>query len=128
VIARQWAPSLFLRNVSPATGRAIDLDLRVPGAVAGTRAAIGAEARLKLPDGRIVTGVVDGGSGHGGKRAPEIHLGVGDVPAKQLFDVHISWRDRTGARTRTIQLTPGRHRIVLGEPTFANLAGSPARQ
>jgi len=115
LIARQWSPSLFLRNTSSDIGRAIVLDLRVPGAVAGTRAAIGAEARVRLPwDGRIVTSVVDGGSGHGGRRASEIHLGVGQAAANELFNIHIAWRDETGAREQIVEVTPGRHRIVLG--------------
>jgi enediyne biosynthesis protein E4 len=115
VIARQWSPSLFLRNNSPDIGQAIILDLRVPGAVAGTRAAIGAEASLRLPaDGRIVTSTVDGGSGHGGKRAPEIHLGLGQAAANELFNVHLSWRDQTGEREQIVEVTPGRHTIVLG--------------
>jgi hypothetical protein len=120
VIARQWGPSLFLRNVSTSVGRAIDIDLRVPGFIAGTRAAIGAEARVTLPDGRIVTSVVDGGSGHSGKRAPEIHLGLGDVPANQTFDVAVAWRDGDGAHSQTFRLAPGRYRIVLGERLAAS--------
>jgi enediyne biosynthesis protein E4 len=115
VIARQWSPSLFLRNNTPGIGQAIVLDLRVPGAVAGTRAAIGAEASLRLPaDGRIVTSTVDGGSGHSGKRAPEIHLGLGQAAANELFNVHLSWRDQTGEREQIVEVTPGRHTIVLG--------------
>jgi enediyne biosynthesis protein E4 len=115
VIARQWSPSLFLRNISADIRRAIVLDLRVPGAVAGTRAAIGAEARVRLhTDGRIVTSTIDGGSGHGGKRAPEIHLGVDQAAVNELFNVQISWRDETGEREQIVEVTPGRHRIVLG--------------
>ena len=78
--------------------------------MAGTRAATGAEARLTLPDGRIVTSVGDGGSGHGGKRAPEIHLGVGDVPPDRQFDVKFTWRDDHGPHDATYKLAPGRHR------------------
>jgi hypothetical protein len=114
VIARQWSPSLFLRNETSEAGRAISIDLRVPGAVAGTRAAIGAEARLRLPDRRILTSSVDGGSGHSGRRAPDIHFGLGQVPANELFDVEITWRDETGVRNEIVSLTPGRFRIVLG--------------
>jgi hypothetical protein len=125
VISRQWTPSLFLRNLSPGVGRAIDIDLRVPGAVAGTRAAIGAQAQLRLPDGRIVTSVVDGGSGHSGKRAPEIHLGVGRGPTTQTFDVQITWRDERGVHDRTVKIAPGRYRLVLGEDKTSGLA--PAR-
>lgn len=119
-IARQWSPSLFLRNLTPDPGAAIVLDLRLPGAVAGTRPAIGAEARVTLADGRIVTGFVDGGSGHGGKRAPEIHLGLGAALDDAAHAVEIAWRDEAGAHRRTLSLTPGRHRIVLdpAAPSF----------
>jgi hypothetical protein len=114
VIARQWSPSLFLRNLS-AAGRAIDIDLRLPGAVAGTRPAIGALARLVLPDGWIVTSVVDGGSGHGGKRAPEIHLGLGQVPASAAFAVTFEWRDGVGIHRQSAMFRAGRYRLVLGD-------------
>lgn len=118
VIARQWEPSLFLRNTSTDAGRAIVIDLRVPGAVGGTRAAIGAEARVIVPDGDrklIVTSIVDGGSGHGGKRAPEIHLGVGKTAENELLDVNVTWRDESGARSEVIRVLPGRYQVVLGE-------------
>jgi enediyne biosynthesis protein E4 len=121
-IARQWGPALFLRNISPDVGQAIVIDLRVPGAVSGTRAAIGAEARVQLPNGRIVTSVVDGGSGHSGKRAPEIHLGLGHVSPTRAFDVQITWRDEKGAHDRMVTLTPGRYKLVLAEETSADLA------
>lgn len=119
-IARQWGPSTFLRNTSTDVGQAIVLDLRVRGAVAGTRAAIGAEVFVRLPDGRIVTGVVDGGSGHGGKRAPEIHLGVGKMSRTDLFKVQIRWRADKEVRDQIVEVTPGRHTILLGESSCLN--------
>lgn len=115
LIARQWGPSLFLRNLSTDIGRSIVIDLRVPGSVAGTRAATGAEVRARLPDGRIITSFVDGGSGHGGRRTSQIHLGLGNVPPNEVFDVSISWRDTSGPRNETVSMTPGRFQIVLGE-------------
>jgi len=113
LIARQWQPSLFLRNVSAGAGRAIAIDLRGGGVRGATRAAYGAEARVTLDDGRIVTSFVDGGSGHGGRRAPEINLGLGDVAADRAFDVEIAWRDAQGPHRATLKLKPGRHRVVL---------------
>jgi hypothetical protein len=118
VIARQWGPSLFLRNTSANAGQAIVMDLRLPGAVSGTRAAIGAEARVIVPGHNkpiVVTSTVDGGSGHGGKRASEIHLGVGQTLKNELLNVHVTWRDETGARSAIIRVPPGRYQVVLGE-------------
>jgi hypothetical protein len=118
VIARQWAPSLFLRNTSKSAGRAIVIDLRLPGAVSGTRAAIGAEARVIVPDSNkqiVVTSAVDGGSGHGGKRAAEIHLGVGQALENELLNVNVRWRDESGVRSEIIRVPPGRYQVVLGE-------------
>jgi hypothetical protein len=118
VIARQWGSSLFLRNTSANAGQAIVMDLRLPGAVSGTRAAIGAEARVIVPERDkqiVVTSTVDGGSGHGGKRAPEIHLGVGRTLKNELLNVNVTWRDETGARSAIIRVPPGRYEIVLGE-------------
>jgi hypothetical protein len=125
-VARQWMPSLFLRNVSPKTGAALVLDLRVPGTVGGTRPAIGAKARIVLSDGRILAAQIDGGSGHGGRRAPEIHLGLGHyLPAGQAVKVELTWRDIHGIHRRDVQLLPGRHRIVLGEKTVAQTEAHP---
>jgi hypothetical protein len=122
-VARQWMPSLFLRNVSASTGHWLTLDLRVPGTVAGTRAAIGATARVALPDGRIVAGQIDGGSGHSGKRPPEIHLGLGKQHLGADVQVEIAWRDATGTHKKTITLAVDRrHRIVLGPDSIAELA------
>lgn len=113
-IARQWMPSIFLRNISPGSGHWLTLDLQVPGAVAGMRPAIGATARLVLPDGRVVSGQVDGGSGHSGKRAPEIHLGLGRDFPKSEIEVEIAWRDVAGAHKRTVRLPiDQRHQIAL---------------
>jgi hypothetical protein len=63
---------------------------------------------------------VDGGSGHSGKRAPELHFGLGRVAAGTPLRVDLRWRDGDGrVRAETIHLVPGRHTIVLGEPTTA---------
>lgn len=117
LISRQWQPALFLRNDSEKIGRSIVIDLQMHGLRGATRAAYGAEARVRLADGRIVTSYVDGGSGHGSKRAPEIHLGVGDAAPGQLFDVEIAWRDGNGAHRETFKLEPKRHHIVVGAPS-----------
>lgn len=116
-VGNQWETSLLYRNDAPSSGSSMVLDLRLP--VAGSQRstpAIGAHAELRLPDGRRLVGQVDGGSGHSGKRSPEIHFGLGAASTANALPVEISWRDRGGmVHRQTYTLTPGRHAIVLGE-------------
>lgn len=129
VFANQWEPSRFYRN-ELANGNAflglvllIPLDDRAaPRVIAGHpapgtrgRPAIGAQASVVLPDGRRQTAQVDGGNGHSGKRAPELHFGLGRLAPDQPLTVDIRWRDRQGqVRARTLRLTPGWHTVLLG--------------
>jgi len=115
VIARQWMPSVLLRNRSEA-GASLVLDLRLPGAVGGSRPAIGAVARITRPDGRQAWQQVYGGSGHSGARAPEIHFGLGRVAEGQVVEVTLTWRDTSGRHRKVLRLAPGRHRILLNRP------------
>jgi hypothetical protein len=122
-IADQWEPSYFFHNVSRRRGSSLEIEPRLPavnGDGGGSRPAVGAEATVWLPDGRRMTAQVDGGSGHSGKRAPELHFGLGRTPAGTPLRVDFRWRDGSGrVRAETIRLAPGRHTIVLGEPTAA---------
>jgi len=120
-IANQWESSWFLRNDSPRRNASLELDLRLPaapGSAAGaTRPAVGAAAVVTLADGRRMVGQSDGGTGHSGKKSPEIHFGLGRAAATTPLRVDVSWRDGAGhARTQTLRLTPGRHRVLLGAP------------
>lgn len=115
-VANQWQTSYFFRNDSPRAGASLVLDLRLPAGAGLSRPAVGAMASLRLPDGRLLVGQVDGGSGHSGKRAPEIHFGLGRTGLGTALRVEIRWRDTAGRpRRETLQLTPGRHRVLLGE-------------
>ena len=64
---------------------------------------------------------VDGGSGHSGKRAPELHFGLGRIAAGTPLRVDFRYRDGTGrVRAETLRLAPGRHTVLLdllGTPT-----------
>lgn len=111
-IANQWEPSLFLRNDCPRCGRSLELVLRVPLADGASRAAIGAEARVRLPDGRVRVAQVDGGNGHSGRRAPELHFGLGDSEAP--VPVTLRWRAADGqVHVEERTLAPGRHVLLL---------------
>ncbi len=130
-VANQWEPSFLFRNTAPNPGAFLGLHLRLPvGSQTGdktvvlkghprvdrpSRPAIGAAVAVHLPDGRRLVSQVDGGSGHSGKRAPDIHLGLGHVEASALLNVDVRWRGADGKmRSRTLQVTPGWHTVWLG--------------
>ncbi len=130
VLANQGEDSTFYRNDSPQRHAFLGLNLLLPlHAGEGLRVlaghpggdlrgipAIGAEASVRLPDGRRLTAQVDGGNGHSGKRAPQLHFGLGRLPADRPLDVQISWRDPAGRmQTRSLQLRPGWHTVLLGK-------------
>jgi hypothetical protein len=119
-VANQWEASDFFHNVSPRRGSSLEIVPRLPAMEGGSRPAVGAQATVWLPDGRRMAGQVDGGSGHSGKRAPELHFGLGRIGAGTPLRVDLRWRDGAGqVRAETIRLAPGRHTILLGGPTAA---------
>ncbi|MBX9625512.1 MAG: CRTAC1 family protein [Gemmataceae bacterium] len=130
-VANQWEPSFLFRNTAPNPGAFLGLHLRLPvGPQAAdetvvldghpradrpSRPAIGAAVTVHLPDGRRLVSQVDGGSGHSGKRAPDIHLGLGDVAAGTPLNVDVRWRGADGKmRSQTLRVTPGWHTVWLG--------------
>ncbi|HEX8692701.1 MAG TPA: CRTAC1 family protein [Longimicrobium sp.] len=139
--ANQWDRSYVYRNQSPETGASLVLDLLFPvdGRARTTvrpglpRAgegypALGASARVTLPDGRVLVAQVDGGNGHSGKRAPQLHFGLGDHPPGIPLRVEVAWRDAAGVHREALALLPGRHTVVLGRrPDARTLALSHSR-
>jgi hypothetical protein len=128
-VANQWDVSRFYRNDAPRPGAFLGLHLLLPvgdppavttvraGPPAGLRArpAIGAAATVRLPDGSVRVGQVDGGNGHSGKRAPGLHWGLGNLPADATLRVELRWRGADGrTRTETLHVGPGWHTVVLG--------------
>ncbi len=127
--ANQWDTSVFYRNDCPHCGAALTVQPLLPvGAelaesrvAAGppdgrtqARPAIGAAATLHLPDGRRLVAQVDGGSGHSGKRAPELHFGLGSAPIAGPLKLDLTWRDPQGVlHAQSFDLTPGRHTLYL---------------
>jgi hypothetical protein len=117
VFANQWEDSFFYRNDSSPKHAFLGLNLLITPTTAASagRPAIGAEARIVLPDGRRLTAQVDGGNGMSGKRAPQIHFGLGDLDVGQALTVEIRWRDARGqAHSRSLNLKPGWHTVTLG--------------
>jgi enediyne biosynthesis protein E4 len=134
-VANQYGPSFFFRNTAPNPGAFLGLNLRLPvGRTAPqptivqpgrppldrskpSRPAIGATAKVYLPDGRTFVGEVDGGTGHSGKRSPELHFGLGRLKDGTPIRVDLRWRHIGGRiREETLFLEPDRwHTVVLGE-------------
>ena len=110
VCANQWGPSYFVKNQSPQAGGFLGLRLlRGKGSPA-----IGAVASVTLVDGRKLFSHVDGGSGHSGRRSPDIHFGLGAAGKSQPLPVEIKWRSSEGKiRQITLQLAPGWHTVQL---------------
>ena len=73
---------------------------------------MGAAATVRLPGGRRLVAQVDGGSGHSGKRAPEIHFGLGNSEVER---VEVQWPDRSGTTEAYRNLEPGTYLIRSGE-------------
>lgn len=133
VAANQWEPSIFIHNQSHRTSTrntfiALHLVLPpinsphssltvldghpLPSSSKGDPA-IGAIATVKTHDGRTLTSLVDGGSGHSGRRAPVVHFGLGDDP-RELVPVTINWRDRSGRQhSSDIEVRSGHWHTVL---------------
>jgi hypothetical protein len=104
VAANQWGPSYFFKNESPNAGAFLGLRLFHSNG----SPAVGAVARVHLSDGRKWVARIDGGSGHSGRRSPEIHFGLGAWDKSKALEVEITWRDPKGkAQKTTLQLHPG---------------------
>lgn len=130
IIAGQWGDSYLYKNESSGTGAFLGLHLLIPvkdgpsafqtrpghpAADLYGRPAFGATATVELPDGRTLSAQVDGGSGHSGKRSPDLHFGLGQISSDTVLKVNLSWRDGTGKIERkTIWLKPGWNTIELG--------------
>lgn len=106
-VANQWQPSFFYHNISPDPGYCLELRLLLPLESGQTRVqevtpthpgriAIGATATIYM-SGKILIAQVDGGNGHSGKSAPEIHFGLGKSKHDgNLVDIELTWRDPDG--------------------------------
>jgi hypothetical protein len=108
-VATQWDTSHVFRNRSAPSGASLELRLLVGGAPA-----VGASAAIRLPDGRSRVAAVDGGGGHSGQRAAELHFGLGPLTASTPLTVDLTWRDRRGAVRQ-------RQEIVVAEPHTPHL-------
>lgn len=115
VIANQWEDSYFFRNDSPKINQSLDLKLVLQ--VNNNQAeipAIGAIAKVQIPNGHSLITHVDGGNGHSGARSPELHFGLGETKSNISLPVEVQWRDLQGEiHTSHFSLLPGNHTLTL---------------
>jgi len=130
IIAGQWGDSYLYRNESSVTGSFLGLHLLLPvkggpsafqvrqghpSADLYGRPAFGATVTVELPGGRKLSGQVDGGSGHSGKRSADLHFGLGQLSSDTPLKVDLAWRNGSGKIERkTVWLKPGWNTIELG--------------
>ncbi|MDY6785180.1 MAG: CRTAC1 family protein [Cyanobacteriota bacterium] len=111
-IANQWDTSYFYRNESQNSGAFLELRLQQ---LSGSPA-VGAIAKVSLPNGQKLIARVDGGNGHSGARSPELHFGLGEVNVESQLPVEVQWRDTEGqARQASFNLSSGVHTVLLGQ-------------
>jgi hypothetical protein len=80
---------------------------------------------LVLPDGRKFVAEVDGGTGHSGRRSPDVHIGLGKLAADSKLNVELRWRNSGGQIQHSILiLRPGWHTVLLGNPTTGQIAAA----
>jgi hypothetical protein len=116
VTANQWGPSYFFKNEAPNPGAFLGLHLLH----ANGSPAIGAAARVNLPNGGHLVAQVDGGTGHSGRRSPDLHFGLGSWEKSKPVQAEIRWRDGAGKiQQRALQLVPGWHTIRLESGSLA---------
>lgn len=130
IIAGQWGDSYLYKNEAARPGSFLGLHLLLPvkggpsafqeraghpGADLYGRPALGATVTVELPNGRKLSAQVDGGSGHSGKRSPDLHIGLGEIPPDTMLRVSLAWRNSSGQVIRKqISIKPGWHTVELG--------------
>lgn len=123
-IANQWGPSDFYRNEAR-KGNSLSLRLLLPvvgpaGFAVTDKPLVGhmtyamtAQVKIRFPDGHIMTQQVNGGNGHSGKNAFDLHFGLGNYSGS--LPVQVRWRDRDGVvRSHGFSVLPGKYNVVLG--------------
>lgn len=117
LLARQWQPSILLKNVTAAAAPSATMALHMALPGGATRPAHGATVALhtEAGTGPRMAETVPGGEGHSGKSAPELTFGLGAFPAETALVADITWRDGDGAHRARLPVGPGRHDILLAD-------------
>ena len=101
------------QGVAEAPAHWLEVQLRAVDALPGVNAdAIGAQARITLPDGRTLTRQVECGTGEGNANSPVMHFGLGAHAGPVAIDIR--WPDGTPQRIEGI--TPDRLLTITPPP------------
>ncbi len=112
------ASKLFRSNASENGNHWLKVHLKGDG-VTVNRAAIGAQVRIDLGGGTILTRQVEGGTGEGNQNDLKLHFGLGSEEGP--VDLEITWPDGTGIpETKLGVAVDGLTRI-----TFGNINNTP---
>lgn len=119
LLANQWGVPQLLHNQNDQQNLFLGLRLVTAPPAGGDLnsgiPAIGAQAYLEDAVGSVAVGQVDGGSGHSGKRAPEIYFGLGRSSGQLAKSITLRWIDSAGARHHSqLVVDPGWNTIALG--------------
>ena len=129
-VSNQFDTSFLFVNTAKNAGNFLGIHLRIPindtpgifvreghpNRQTPTRAAIGAQVSIILPDGKKLISFVDGGNGHSGKRSPELMFGLGNLPDDAALRIEIIWRGKSGQkRIENLEMKPGWQTVLLGD-------------
>lgn len=139
-VANQWDDSFYFENQCSGCAASVGLHVLVPlepvdatlctrgHPARGLRArpAHGASVTLARPDGSRAIALVDGGSGHSGKRSADVMFGLGARhDGREWHEVTIRWRDPEGVpREESLRVATGWNTVVLAWPGKAGSHGS----
>jgi hypothetical protein len=124
--ANQWQSSVLYRNATRSSAAFLGLHIlfgntpdisavrHAPGhqTMPAGSPAVGAVVEVRRAGGPLVAHV-DGGTGHSGKRSPDVHFGLGAVPGGSVVDTVITWRTPAGVSRVRLALMPGWHTVWL---------------
>lgn len=129
-ISNQYDTSFLFINTAQNAGNFLGLNLRIPlndtpetlvqegfpTRQRQSRAAIGAQVSVTLPDGKKMISFVDGGNGHSGKRSPELMFGLGNLPKDEPLQIEIIRRGKNGQkRAEKFEMKSGWQTVYLSD-------------
>ena len=126
-VANQWEASYVYINEARESGAFLGLHLNLVRDASGASShlghpigpedgwpALGATVKVTKPDGATLLRFVDGGNGHSGDSAAQIHVGLGEFTGSDPLKVEVRWRDASAQiQNANFKLHTGWHTVLL---------------